>query len=58
MNVALIWKLRGAINAFILFFDMLSMGDVYNQALADVRSTGAGMNYLYCRLCEGVEDVQ
>ena len=29
-----------------VFFDMLAM-DVYNQALADVRSTGAGIECLY-----------
>ena len=33
-----------------LFFDMLSMGVFYNQALVDVRSTSAGIKCLY-RLC-------
>ena len=35
------------INVFSLFVDMLSTG-LYNQALADVRSTGAGIKCLYC----------
>ena len=29
-------------------FDIPSMGVLYNQALADVRSTGAGIKCLYC----------
>ena len=30
------------------FLDMLAIGFLYNQALADVRSTGARIKYLYC----------
>ena len=33
---------------FGLFFEMLPMGVLYNQALVDVRSTGAGIKCLYC----------
>ena len=40
-------KLRGLIiDVSDVFFDMLAM-DVYSQALADVRSTGAGIECLY-----------
>ena len=35
------------IDVFGLFLDMLYMGVLYNQALADVRSTVAGIKYLH-----------
>ena len=43
LNVALIRKLAWVIDVL----DMLSMGVLYNQVLADVRSTGAGIKCLY-----------
>ena len=44
MNVALI---RGPLMCLAYFVDMLSMR-LYNQALAYVGSTGAGIECLYC----------
>ena len=35
-----------------LFFGVLSFAFSYNQALADVRSTGAGIECLYCNFLE------
>ena len=39
-------------------FDMLSMGVCTHQALADVRSTGAGIKCLYCRHQAALSTVQ
>ena len=49
MNVALIRKLRGSLMSSPYFFEMLSMS-VFNPALADVQSAGAGVECLYCML--------
>ena len=39
-----------------LFFDVIN-GCLYDKALAVVRSTGAGIKYLYCNLgIQGVRD--
>ena len=35
------------IDVLCLFFDVIR-GCLYNQALTDVRSTGAGIKYLFC----------
>ena len=43
-------KRRWLLMCLAYCFDMLSMGVCIKQALADVRSTGAGINCLYCRL--------
>ena len=43
LNVILIRKLRGSLMYFDYFLTCL-----YNQALADVRSTGVGIKSLYC----------
>ena len=48
LNEALVCKLRVSLMSLSDIFDIPSMGVLYNQALADVRSTGAGIKCLYC----------
>ena len=48
LNVALIRKLRGSLMCLADCFDMLMHGCLYNQALADISVTGAGINCLSC----------
>ena len=48
LNVALIGKLHGSLLCLAHFFDRWLSMFLYNQSLADVRSTGAGMKYLHC----------
>ena len=47
MNVALIHKLRGSLMCLTCFWHVIYRC-LYNQALADVRSTGAGIKYIFC----------
>ena len=47
LNVALIRMLRGSLTSVIFFIH----GYLYNQALADVRSIGAGIEFLHYRMC-------
>ena len=51
LNEALVCKLRVSLMSMAGIFDIPSMGVLYNQALADVRSTGAGIKCRYCRSC-------
>ena len=46
LNVFLIGKQRDKLMCLVIF-DVVH-GCLYNQALADVRSTGKGIKYLYC----------
>ena len=48
LNEALVCKLRVSLMSLSDIFDIPSVGVLYNQALADVRSTGAGIKCLYC----------
>ena len=49
LNVALIHKLYTWVTDVLdLFFWHVIYRCVYNQALADVRSTGAGIKYIFC----------
>ena len=50
LNEALIRKLHGSLICLAHFLDMLSKGvcTMYNQVLADVRSTAEGIKCLYC----------
>ena len=50
LNVDSIRKLRGSIMPLAYAFTGLTRVSEYKQALADVRSTGAGIRYLYCTL--------
>ena len=51
IKVALIRKLRESLMCFAYIFEMLSMGVLlYNQAVTDVRSTGAGIKCLQCKI--------
>ena len=45
------YNVRGSLMCLAPVFDMLSMHYFYNQTLADVRSTGAGIKCLYC-ICQ------
>ena len=49
LNEALVCKLRVSLISLADIFDIPSMGVLYNQALADVRSTGAGIKCLHCK---------
>ena len=53
LNVALARKLRGSLVCLACIFRCVTHGCFYNQALEDVRSTGAGIKGLYgtSRLC-------
>ena len=53
LNEALVCKLRVSLMSLADIFDITSMGVLYNQALADVRSTGAGIRCRHCT-CKGV----
>ena len=48
LNVALIRKLRGSLLFLAYFFKCHPRVYVQHKALADVRSTGAGIKSLYC----------
>ena len=48
LDVALIRTLRGSLMCSNYFFNMSSMGVLYNQTLADVRSIGAVIKCLCC----------
>ena len=48
LNEALVCKSRVLLMSLADIFDILSMGVLYNQALANVWSTGAGIKCLYC----------
>ena len=50
VNEALVCKLRVSLMVLSDIFDIPSMGVLYNQALSDVRSTGAGIKCLYCTI--------
>ena len=50
LNVALIHKLRGS-SICLAYFLTCYPWMLYNQALVDVRSTGAGIKCLYCIAC-------
>ena len=47
LNLALIRKLLGSLMCLAYCYDMLSTS-LYDQAMADVRSTGAEIKCLYC----------
>ena len=47
LNEASVCKLRVSLMSLTDIFDIPFMGVLYNQALADVRSTGAGIKCLY-----------
>ena len=49
LNVVLIRKLRRSLMCLTSFWHVINVF-LYNQALADVRATGAGSNCVYCRL--------
>ena len=55
-NVALIHKPRG-VDVHDIFFGDVIHGCLNNQALADVRSTGAGIKCLYCTRSLDATDV-
>ena len=48
LTIASICKLRGSLMCLAFFFDILSMGGLFNQTLAGGRSTNAGIKCLYC----------
>ena len=48
LDEGLVCKLSVSLMSLADIFDIPSMGVLYNQALADVRSTGAGIKCLYC----------
>ena len=50
LNIELIHKLRGPLMCLANFSKNVTHGCFYNQALADVRLTGAGIEYLYCMM--------
>ena len=56
LNVGLIGELHGSLMCFDMFLWHVIHGCLYNQALADVRSTDAGIKCLYCKwpMCANV----
>ena len=57
LNEALVCKLRVSLMSLSDIFDIPSMGVLYNQALADVRSTRAGIKCVYCNWSSSCQDM-
>ena len=58
LNVALIFKLRGSFMCLAYFFGHVTNWCLNKRALADVRSTGAGIKWLYCTCLTMISNIR